>query len=293
MITGSIVALVTPMCDDGSVDWSSLDALVDWHIEQGTNGIVAVGTTGESATLDFDEHPQVIERVVKRVAGRIPVVAGSGGNATSEAIQLTRNAQEVGADACLLVTPYYNKPTQEGLYQHYKAVAEAVPIPQILYNVPGRTACDMHNDTVVKLCDIDNIVGIKDATGDIARGVELIERTRGRMMVFSGDDPTAVDLMLSGGLGSISVTANVVPAQLSAVCAAAMAGDEAKARALDNDIAGLHRDLFLESNPIPCKWALAEMGKIGHQLRLPLTTLAEHYQADLRATLASLDLVKA
>jgi len=291
MITGSIVALVTPMNDDGSVDWKCLDSLVDWHIDQGTHGIVAVGTTGESATLDFEEHPQVIERVVKRVDGRIPVVAGSGGNATSEAIQLTKNAQEVGADACLLVTPYYNKPTQEGLYQHYKAIAEAVPIPQILYNVPGRTACDMHNDTVVRLCDIDNIIGIKDATGDIARGKELVERTRGRMMVFSGDDPTAVDLMLNGGKGSISVTANVVPAQLSAICDAALAGDDSLARAMDADIADLHRDLFLESNPIPCKWALAEMGRIGPNMRLPLTQLAEGCQDSLRRTLKSLNLL--
>ncbi|MFK8019612.1 MAG: 4-hydroxy-tetrahydrodipicolinate synthase [Pseudomonadales bacterium] len=291
MITGSIVALVTPMNDDGSVDWKCLDSLVDWHIDQGTHGIVAVGTTGESATLDFDEHPQVIERVVKRVAGRIPVVAGSGGNATSEAIQLTKNAQEVGADACLLVTPYYNKPTQEGLYQHYKAIAEAVPIPQILYNVPGRTACDMHNDTVVRLCDIDNIIGIKDATGDIVRGKELVERTRGRMMVFSGDDPTAVDLMLNGGKGSISVTANVVPAKLSAICDAALAGDDSLARSLDAEIADLHRDLFLESNPIPCKWALAEMGLIGPEMRLPLTLLAESCQDSLRTTLKSLNLL--
>jgi len=292
-ITGSIVALVTPMQEDGGIDWPQLDALVDWHIGQGTNAIVAVGTTGESATIDFDEHPRVIERVVKHAAGRVPVIAGSGGNATSEAIELTRNAEEVGADACLLVTPYYNKPTQEGLYQHFKAIAEAVPIPQILYNVPGRTACDMQNDTVMRLADIDNIIGLKDATGDVARGAELIDRCDGRMLVYSGDDPTAVDLMLSGGKGSISVTANVVPGKLASVCAAAIAGDADKARRLDAEIAALHSQLFLESNPIPSKWALYRMGKIGPGIRLPLTTLAEQYQGPLEETLQALELLPA
>lgn len=285
MISGSIVAIVTPMNEAGEVDWPSLDALVEWHVESGTNAIVAVGTTGESATLDFDEHPKVIERVVKRVGGRIPVIAGSGANATAEAIQLTRNAKEVGADACLLVTPYYNKPTQEGLYRHFSAVADAVDIPQILYNVPGRTACDMSNATVLRLCEIENIVGLKDATGDVARGAELIRDLEGRIAVYSGDDGTAVDLMLSGGMGSISVTANVVPAELAAVCAAAISGDAAKAKALDAEIEALHSELFLESNPIPVKWALAEMNKMPSGIRLPLTQLDEAFHAQLRATL--------
>lgn len=290
MIAGSIVALVTPMQEDGQIDWNCLDSLVDWHVEQGTDGIVAVGTTGESATLDFDEHPQVIERVVKRAAGRVPVIAGSGGNATAEAIQLTRHAEELGADACLIVTPYYNKPTQAGLYQHFTAIAEAVAIPQILYNVPGRTACDMLNDTVEQLSHIENIIGIKDATGDIPRGRELIAQCAGRMSVYSGDDPTAVDLMLGGGHGSISVTANVVPAAIASVCKAALNGDAETAKTLDASIAALHSELFLESNPIPVKWALAEMEKIPSGLRLPLTPLDPQYHSALRATLSDLGL---
>lgn len=291
MIAGSIVALVTPMQEDGQIDWVCLDKLVDWHIEQGTDGIVAVGTTGESATLDFDEHPKVIERVVKRAAGRLPVIAGSGGNATAEAIQLTRHAEELGADGALIVTPYYNKPTQAGLYQHFKAIADAVSIPQILYNVPGRTACDMHNDTVEKLSHIDNIVGIKDATGDIPRGRELIAQCAGRMSVYSGDDPTAVDLMLNGGQGSISVTANVVPSAIAAVCKAAIVGDSDTAKSLDATIAALHSELFLESNPIPVKWALAQMKKIPPGLRLPLTPLDTQYHKTLMATLSELGLL--
>ena len=291
MIAGSMVALVTPMNSNGDVDWTCLDALVDWHIEQGTDCIVAVGTTGESATLDFNEHPRVIERVVKRSAGRVPVIAGSGGNATKEAIELTQNAKKVGADACLLVTPYYNKPTQEGLYQHFKSIAEAVDIPQILYNVPGRTACDMLNETVERLADIGNIIGIKDATGDVPRGADLVKRLGSRMSVFSGDDPTAVDLMLNGGKGSISVTANVVPKEVSAICKAAMSGQADLARALDAKIAGLHQDLFLEANPIPVKWALNQMGKIPTGMRLPLTPLAETYHEKLRQTMHAIGLV--
>ncbi len=291
MITGSMVALVTPMHDTGEIDWESLDGLVDWHIEQGTHAIVAVGTTGESATIDFDEHPRVIERVVKRVAGRIPVIAGSGANATKEAIELTGQAKEVGADACLLVTPYYNKPTQEGLYQHFSAIAAAVDIPQILYNVPGRTACDMSNETVLRLSKIDNIVGLKDATGDVARGADVIQRCAGRIAVYSGDDPTAVELMLLGGRGSISVTANIAPAMLSDICEAALSGDAQRARELDAILAPLHRDLFIESSPIPSKWALLQMGRIGPGIRLPLTPLAQRCQPQLMDTLRALNIV--
>lgn len=286
MIRGSLVALVTPMHADGSLDWTALDALLDWHIESGTDGIVAVGTTGESATLAVDEHCQVIDRVIKRVAGRIPVIAGTGGNATAEAVQLTREAQDLGADACLLVTPYYNKPTQEGLYQHYRHIAEAVTIPQILYNVPGRTGVDMLPATVARLADIDNITGIKEATGDLDRAREVIEFCQGRMAVYSGDDATATDLMLMGGDGTISVTANVAPVQLAEVSRLALAGEAEAAYALDSKLAALNEALFLESNPIPVKWALADAGRIEHGLRLPLTPLAEQYHAAVRAALA-------
>lgn len=291
MISGSIVALVTPMHADGIVDWEALDALVEWHIKEGSNALVAVGTTGESATLDFEEHPKVIERVVDRVAGRIPVIAGTGANATKEAIELTRNAKRIGADACLLVTPYYNKPTQEGLYRHYHAIAEAVDIDQILYNVPGRTACDMLNETVERLKGIDNIIGIKDATGDVARGAELIQRVGDKMAVYSGDDPTAIDLILNGGKGNISVTANVVPSRVAASCAKALAGDAEGARAEDAVLRELHRVLFLEANPIPVKWVLHKMGKMGAGIRLPLTPLAEPFHAELLAELNKLELL--
>ncbi|MDX5297914.1 MAG: 4-hydroxy-tetrahydrodipicolinate synthase, partial [Gammaproteobacteria bacterium] len=232
MITGSLVALVTPMHPDESLDWARLDALVDFHVEKGTHGIVAVGTTGESATLSMEEHCAVIERVVRRVAGRIPVIAGTGANATAEAIELTEAARRVGADACLLVTPYYNKPTQEGLYRHYRKIAETVDIPQILYNVPGRTACDMLNDTVVRLADVPGIVGIKDATGNLERGADLIRRVGERLAVYSGDDATAVERMLMGARGNISVTANVAPREMALLCEAALAGDAEQARAL-------------------------------------------------------------
>ena len=256
MITGSIVALVTPMQSNGDVDWENLDKLVDMHLDKGTDSIVAVGTTGESATLNCDEHCQVIKRVVDRVAGRIPVIAGTGANSTSEAIELTEEAKKVGADACLLVTPYYNKPTQEGLYQHFKAIAEAVDIPQILYNVPGRTACDMQTETVVRLAEIDNIIGIKEATGDVERGIDLVKRVPEDFAVYSGDDPTAVELILGGGKGNISVTANVAPAEMSNLCELALAGKADEARALNDRLMPLHEKLFVEANPIPVKWAL-------------------------------------
>lgn len=285
MISGSIVALVTPMHRDGGVDWEALQRLVEWHVAEGTNAIVAVGTTGESATLDVDEHLAVIKAVIKAAAGRIPVIAGTGANSTSEAIELTRVAAEAGADACLLVTPYYNKPTQEGLYLHYKAVAEAVAIPQILYNVPGRTGVDMLNATVARLAGLPNIVGIKDATGNLERGRELIGLVGDRMAVYSGDDATAHELILLGAKGNISVTANVVPGNMARLCAAALRGDADSAAQLNAPLVALHRDLFIESNPIPVKWALHEMGRIDTGIRLPLTLLAESCREKVRVAL--------
>jgi len=259
---------------------------VDFHIENGTHGIVAVGTTGESATLDPEEHCQAIGRVIERVAGRIPVIAGTGGNSTKEAIQLTTEAQKLGADACLLVVPYYNKPTQEGLYQHFKAIAEAVPeMSQMLYNVPGRTSCDMLNETVVRLADIPNIVAIKDATGDVPRGIELIKALNGRLAVYSGDDATAVELMLAGAKGNISVSANVAPAAMSAMCEAAIAGNREEAMRLHELLKPLSRKLFVEANPIPVKWALHRMGLISEGIRLPLTPLSEKFHGEVEEAL--------
>lgn len=285
MISGSLVALVTPMDSRGNLDWQALDRLIEFHLNEGTDGIVAVGTTGESATLDMEEHKEVIRRVVDKVAGRIPVIAGTGANSTSEAVELTQDARSVGADACLLVTPYYNKPTQEGLYQHFRFIAEAVDIPQILYNVPGRTACDMLPDTVVRLADIDNIIGIKEATGDLQRARELIDRVGDRMAIYSGDDPTAVELILMGGKGNISVTANVAPRLMHELCEAALNGDADTARRLNEQLMPLHRKLFIESNPIPVKWALHEMGLIGDGLRLPMTRLSDDCQPVVREAL--------
>jgi 4-hydroxy-tetrahydrodipicolinate synthase len=287
MFHGSMVALVTPMEADGSVADASLSALLEFHIQKGTDAIVAVGTTGESATLEFDEHCEVIRKVVERVAGRIPVIAGTGANSTSEAIELTRCAMQAGADACLLVTPYYNKPTQEGLYLHHKAVAEAVPIPQILYNVPGRTAVDMHNDTVVRLAEISNIVGLKDATGDLERARDLVARCGDKIDLYSGDDATAMEFLLLGGKGVISVTANVAPAEMHQMCEAAMRGDRTAAEAINARIDLLHRDLFLEANPIPVKWALEQMGLIPPGIRLPLTRLSERFHAPVREALVA------
>jgi len=280
-----MVALVTPMRDDGGIDEASLAALVEFHIEHRTDAIVAVGTTGESATLDHDEHCRVIRRVVEVAKGRIPVIAGTGANSTSEAIELTRCAMQAGADACLLVTPYYNKPTQEGLYRHHKAVAEAVAIPQILYNVPGRTAVDMRPDTVERLAGVSNIVGIKDATGDLERARELVQRCGDRMDIYSGDDGTAMELMLLGGKGDVSVTANVAPRAMHEMCAAAIAGDRAKAAEINERLMPLHKGLFVEANPIPVKWALHEMGLIPPGIRLPLTPLSEQYHETVRQAL--------
>ncbi|UYZ83854.1 4-hydroxy-tetrahydrodipicolinate synthase [Entomomonas sp. E2T0] len=283
MITGSIVALVTPMDRTGNIDWDCLNRLVDFHLEEGTHAIVAVGTSGESPTLEFDsEHLEVIRRVVKRVNGRIPVIAGTGANSTREAIAWTKAAKEVGADACLLVVPYYNKPTQEGLYQHFKAIAEAVDIPQILYNVPGRTVCDMQAETVVRLSQIPNIVGIKDATGDIERGRALLKQVSKDFAVYSGDDAIALDLIVAGGKGNISVTANVAPRAMSELCIAALAGDIVKAQEIDASLAELNKALFVEANPIPVKWALHEMGLIPEGIRLPLTVLSERYHEQVR-----------
>ncbi len=274
MIQGSIVALVTPMTESGDIDYATLGDLIAWHIASGTQALVSVGTTGESATLDTTEHCAVLDFTVRQVAGRIPVIAGTGANATREAIHLTQQAQKIGADACLLVTPYYNKPTQEGLYQHYKAVAEAVAMPQILYNVPGRTAVDLLPSTVVRLAGLPNITGIKEATGEVQRIVDLRGQLGPDFAIFTGDDATACEAILRGADGDISVTANVAPAQMQAMCAAALARDAERAQALDAELAGLHQTLFIESNPIPVKWALAQMGRMSSGIRLPLTPLS-------------------
>ena len=285
MFQGSMVALVTPMLDNGSVDDAALAALIEFHIESGTDAIVAVGTTGESATLTVPEHGKVIKQIVDLVAKRIPVIAGTGANATAEAIALTAHAKSAGADACLLVTPYYNKPTQEGLFQHYRSVAAAVDIPQILYNVPGRTALDMLPETTARLSQLDNIVGIKEAHGTIERIRQLVELCADKFMIVTGDDATAMESMLAGAHGDISVTANVVPAQMHKMCAAAIAGDRAGAEAIELTISDLHSVLFHESNPIPVKWALQAMGRIGAGIRLPLTPLADQYHEAVTAAL--------
>jgi len=292
-IQGSIVAIVTPMFEDGSVDWKGLEKLVEWHIAEGTNSIVAVGTTGEASTLSMSEHTQVIKEIIRVANKRIPIIAGTGANSTREAIELTQEAKDLGADAALLVTPYYNKPTQEGLYQHYKAIAEAVDLPQILYNVPGRTGVDMSNETVIRLADIPQIVGIKDATGDVERGAALIAGLQGKdMTVYSGDDATAYQLMAHGAKGNISVTANIAPKVMSEVCATAISGDDAHAEALNAQVANLHNILFCESNPIPVKWALHDMALIGQVFPLPLTPLAEQYRAPLHEALAAAGVIK-
>ena len=285
MFHGSMVALVTPMYEDGALDDESLRRLVESHISSGTRAIVTVGTTGESATLDEQEHCGVIRKVVQMAGGRIPVIAGTGANSTREAIDLTRCAMEAGADACLLVTPYYNKPTQEGLYLHHKAIAEAVPIPQILYNVPGRTACDMLPATIERLSYISNIVGIKEATGNLQRVQEILDGCGDRLDLYSGDDATAMEFMLKGGKGVISVTANVAPREMQQMCEAAIGGDRQLAESINNRLMPLHRDLFVESNPIPVKWALYEMGLIPRGIRLPLTVLSEKYHETVRNAL--------
>ena len=286
MFTGSMVAMVTPMHDDGSVDWTALEGLVNHHVAEGTDAIVSVGTTGESATLNHDEHGEVIARTVKAAAGRIPVIGGTGANSTAEAISLTRHAAEAGVDACLLVVPYYNKPPQEGLYQHFKAIADAVSIPQILYNVPGRTGVDMHNDTTLRLAEIDNIVAIKDATNDLDRGRDLISRAPQDFLIYSGEDGTACELMIAGGKGTISVTANAAPNLMHRMCQAAIAGDADSARALNNQLADLHKAMFVESNPIPAKWAVSQQGLIGRGIRLPLLPLSSQCHDEVRSAMS-------
>ncbi|MGV7209152.1 4-hydroxy-tetrahydrodipicolinate synthase [Oxalobacteraceae bacterium A2-2] len=285
MIKGSIVAIVTPMHADGSLDFEGLKQLIDWHIAEGTDSIVIAGTTGESATVSVEEHCALIKATVEHAKGRIPIIAGAGGNSTAEAIKLTRYAKEAGADATLQVVPYYNRPTQEGMYQHFKAIAEAVDLPVILYNVPGRTVADMSNETILRLAAIPGIVGVKDATGNIARGYDLLRLAPKSFAVYSGDDPTAMALMLAGGAGNISVTANVAPRAMHELCKAAMAGEVARATEINNKVFPLHQKLFVEPNPVPVKWALAEMGKMPAGIRLPLVPLAADYHAAVRAAL--------
>ena len=285
MIKGSIVAIVTPMHADGSLDLPGLRKLIDWHVAEGTDGIVIVGTTGESATVDVEEHCALIRLAVEHSAKRIPIIAGTGGNSTAESITLTQFAKDAGADAALVVVPYYNRPTQEGMYQHFKAIAEAVDLPIILYNVPGRTVADMSNDTVLRLAKIPNIVGLKDATGNIGRGTELLRLAPKSFAVYSGDDPTAMALMFCGGAGNISVTANVAPRAMHELCVAAMAGDIAKAVEINNKVIPLHAKLFVEPNPVPVKWAMAEMGLMPAGLRLPLVALAAEFHDTVRAAM--------
>ncbi|MBK1640370.1 4-hydroxy-tetrahydrodipicolinate synthase [Chromatium okenii] len=290
MFRGSIVALITPMHPDGEVDDISLRRLVECHVAAGTTALVAVGTTGESATLDATEHCHVIRRTVEFAAGRIPVIAGTGANSTREAIDLTRCAKDAGAVAALLVTPYYNKPTQEGLYLHHRAIAEAVDIPQILYNVPGRTACDMQPETVARLASIANIIGIKEATGDLTRVTRLRHLCGADFLLYSGDDATGCEFMLLGGDGVISVTANLAPQQMQAMCVAALTGDRERAHALNQPLDALHHDLFVQSNPIPVKWAAAELGLCGTGIRLPLTWLSAEHEARVLAALTQAQL---
>ncbi len=290
-LTGSMVALITPMFDDGSVDFDALKSLVDFHIESGTNAIVSVGTTGESATLNHQEHVKVMQKTIDFAQGRIAIIAGTGANSTTEAIELTKDAKSIGADACLLVTPYYNKPTQEGLYRHYKAIAEAVDIDQILYNVPGRTAVDLLPETVVRLSSISNIIGVKDATGDLSVAQQLIDTCPQDFLLYSGDDATAVEFILMGGHGGISVSANVAPKVVSDAYNAAMDDNRDLAETINTTLIDLHQHLFVESNPIPVKWALHKMGKCGSGIRLPLTTLSEEAQAVLEQDLLSLGVI--
>jgi 4-hydroxy-tetrahydrodipicolinate synthase len=284
-ISGSLVALVTPMHDDGSVDFAALRRLVDWHIAEGTSCIVAVGTTGESPTVSVEEHCEIIRVAVEHAKGRVPIMAGAGANSTAEALELTRFAKKVGADCTLQVVPYYNKPTQEGLYRHFKAIAEGVDLPVVLYNVPGRTVADLQHDTVLRLAQVPGIVGIKEATGNIDRAAWLIKQAPQGFSIYSGDDQTAIALMLLGGHGNISVTANVAPRAMADLCAAAMAGDGKRAAAIHLKLLALHRQLFAEANPIPVKWALHRMGKIGPALRLPLVPLSDAHHAALEAAL--------
>lgn len=290
-ITGSIVAIVTPMHEDGSLDYPALRNLIDWHVAEGTDGIVIVGTTGESPTVSVEEHCELIRIAVEQSNKRIPIIAGTGGNSTSEAIELTAFARQVGADASLQVVPYYNKPTQEGMYRHFSTIAEAVDLPVILYNVPGRTVADMSNDTMLRLAQVPGIVGVKEATGNIDRAAQLIHAAPEGFAVYSGDDPTAVALMLLGGQGNISVTANVAPRRMSELCAAALKGDAITARRLHMELIALNKAMFVEANPIPVKWALQQMGRMSGGIRLPLTPLAAEYQETVRKALSGAGLL--
>jgi 4-hydroxy-tetrahydrodipicolinate synthase len=285
MLSGSLVAIVTPMLADGALDLPRLKSLIDWHVAEGTDGIVIVGTTGESPTVDVEEHCKLIEAAVQYAAKRVPVIAGTGGNSTREAIALTQFAKKAGADYALSVVPYYNKPTQEGLYRHFRAIAESTDLPTILYNVPSRTVADLANDTVVRLSQVRNIVGIKEATGSVDRVQELMKRVRKDFLVFSGDDVTCLSYMLLGGHGVISVTANVAPRLMHEMCVAARAGKAAQAITINNRLLGLHKNLFLESNPIPVKWALGRMGRIAEGIRLPLTPFTAPHHETLAASL--------
>ena len=285
MITGSLVAIVTPMHEDGRLDIARFRKLIDWHVAEGTDGIVVVGTTGESPTVDFDEHKELIRIAVEHAKGRIPVIAGTGGNSTTEAIELTESAKAAGATACLSVVPYYNKPTQEGMVRHFRKIAETVDLPMLLYNVPVRTVADMQNDTVLRLAQVPGIIGIKDATANIERGSDLIRRVPRNFAIYSGEDSTALALILLGGHGVISVTANVAPKLMHQMCAAALVGDVKKARELNNRLLPLHQRLFVETNPSPVKWAMAEMGLIEYGLRLPLAPLSEKFHQTVREAL--------
>src|SRR5262245_17992381 len=290
MVSGSIVAIVTPMQDDGRLDYERFKTLIDFHIEQGTDGIVVVGTTGESPTVDFDEHKELIRAAVAHARGRIPVIAGTGGNSTAEAIELTESAKNAGAYAALSVVPYYNKPTQEGMYRHFRTIAESVDIPLILYNVPGRTVADLANETTLKLAQVPGIVGIKDATANIERGSELLKPAPRNFTVYSGDDASGLALMYLGAKGIISVTANVAPRLMHEMCAAGLAGDAAKGRELHFKLLGLHTKLFVEANPIPVKWAVAQMGLIGMGIRLPLTPLSQQFHEIVREAMRQADI---
>jgi 4-hydroxy-tetrahydrodipicolinate synthase len=285
MITGSLVAIVTPMHEDGRLDPARFRQLIDWHVSEGTDGIVVVGTTGESPTVDFDEHKDLIRLAVQHSKGRIPIIAGTGGNSTAEAIELTESAKKAGATACLSVVPYYNKPTQEGLYRHFRKIAETVDLPMVVYNVPGRTVADLQNDTLLRLAEVPGIIGVKDATASIERGTDLIRRLPRNFAIYSGDDATALALLLLGGHGVISVTANVAPKLMHQMCAAALVGDVKKAREINLRLLPLHQRLFVEANPIPVKWALAEMGLIENGLRLPMSPLAEKFHQSVREAL--------
>jgi 4-hydroxy-tetrahydrodipicolinate synthase len=284
-IRGSIPAIVTPMHEDGSLDLPAFRKLIDWHAEEGSNGLVVVGTSGESATLSVDEHILMVKTAVEHTAKRFPIIAGAGGNSTSEAVELAKAAKEVGADATLQVVPYYNKPTQEGMYQHFRRIAESVDLPVILYNVPGRTVADMNHDTVLRLADVPGIVGVKEATGNIDRAANLIKYAPAHFAIYSGDDPTAIALMLLGGHGNISVTANVAPRAMSELCRAALAGDAITARKIHLSLLSLHKQMFCESNPIPAKWALAALGRMESGIRLPLTPLDARYHDVVRDAL--------